>query len=211
MFGNAATNRINWLGHDPAYLVENLRATKLHLWTATGANGEYDPAPNPGGTGIEALTHQSTQRFHDHLVEAGIPSDYNDYTYGTHTWPYWTRDLQQYVPRMMRDFAHPITPRQITYGSIDRSWHQWGWSVAVQRPAEQDMSALLGADAAGFQLFASPHDVGTVTTPAFYRPGSAHQVVVAGKKQSARADRSGRLRIVVPVDGFYTPTTVVIH
>jgi S-formylglutathione hydrolase FrmB len=107
IFGNAVTNRGNWLAHDPAQLVENLRFTSLHLWTATGLNGEYDPAPNPGGTGIEALTHASTQRFHDHLVEAGIPSDYIDYTYGTHTWPYWTRDLQQYVPKMMRDFAHP--------------------------------------------------------------------------------------------------------
>jgi S-formylglutathione hydrolase FrmB len=61
MFGNAVTNRTNWLGHDPAALVENLRATSLHLWTATGANGEYDPEPNPGGTGIEALTHESSQ------------------------------------------------------------------------------------------------------------------------------------------------------
>ena len=107
IFGNAVTNRANWLAHDPATLVENLRYTSIHLWTATGVNGPYDPEPNPGGTAIEALTHSSTQRFHDHLVEAGIPSDYNDYTYGTHTWPYWTRDLQEYLPKMLKDFAHP--------------------------------------------------------------------------------------------------------
>jgi S-formylglutathione hydrolase FrmB len=206
MFGNVVTNRTNWLGHDPAQLVENLRATSLHLWTATGVNGEYDPEPNPGGTGIEALTHESSQKFHDHLVAAGIPSDYNDYTYGTHTWPYWTRDLQEYVPRMMRDFAHPSTPKQISYESIDRTWTQWGWTVAVDRASEQEFSGLADADAAGFTL--SGTGSGSVTTPAFYRPRSIKQVTIGGARQTVVVGRDGRLELAVPLAAAGTVVTV---
>jgi hypothetical protein len=206
MFGNAVTNRTNWLGHDPAQLVENLRATSLHLWTATGVNGEYDPEPNPGGTGIEALTHESSQKFHDHLVAAGIPSDYNDYTYGTHTWPYWTRDLQEYVPRMLRDFADPSTPKQISYESIDRTWTQWGWTVAVDRASEQEFSRLADADAAGFTL--SGTGSGTVTTPAFYRPRSIKQVTIGGARQTVVVGRDGRLELAVPLTAAGTAVTI---
>jgi S-formylglutathione hydrolase FrmB len=206
MFGNAVTNRVNWLGHDPATLVENLRATSLHIWTATGLNGEYDPEPNPGGTGIEALTHESSQRFHQHLDEAGIPSYYNDYTYGTHTWPYWTRDLQQYVPRMLRDFAHPLTPAQITYQSIDRTWTQWGWTVAVTRSAEQEFSTLSKADTAGFTLAGT--GTAAVTTPAAYRPNAKLLVTVGGAPQALRAGKDGRLRITVPLTAAGTAVTI---
>jgi S-formylglutathione hydrolase FrmB len=216
IFGNAVRNRINWVAHDPAEVIPNLTSTWIHLWTATGLNGPYDPQPNPGGTGIEALTHASTQHFHDHLVEAGIPSDYNDYTYGTHTWPYWTRDLQQYVPRMMRDFAHPKTPRKVTYASYDRSWSQWGWSVAMQRTPDQDLSALAGADANGFVgIFGQPNAVATVTTRAFYRPGVVKRVIFHDRQagdtvKSVRVSPDGRLRIAVPVR-FTQPAVVTIR
>jgi pimeloyl-ACP methyl ester carboxylesterase len=214
IFGNAVGNRANWLAHDPAEVVGNLTSTSIHLWTATGVNGPYDPQPNPGGTAIEALTHASTQRFHDHLVEAGIPSDYNDYTYGTHTWPYWTRDLQQYLPRMMRDFAHPKTPRKVSYGSFDRTWTQWGWSVAMQRG--DDVTALTDADASGFQLVTTtPSTSGTVTTRAFYRPGSVKHVTFHNGQtddtvRTLHVGRDGRLRIVVPVT-FGQPAHVTIR
>ena len=206
MFGNVVTNRTNWLGHDPASLVENLRATSLHLWTATGLNGEYDPEPNPGATGIEALTHESSQKFHDHLVEAGVPSDYTDYTYGTHTWPYWTRDLQQYVPRMMQDFAQPTTPQQVSYESIDQTWSQWGWTVSVDRASAQEFSQLDKADAAGFAL--SGTGSGTVTTPAFYRPRTVKQVTIGDTQQTVVVGRDGRLQLAVPLTAAGTVVTI---
>jgi S-formylglutathione hydrolase FrmB len=199
MFGSAVTNRINWQGHDPAMLVDNLRSTSIHLWTATGANGPYDPAPNPGGTGIEALTHYSTQKFHDHLVEAGVPSDYRDYTFGTHTWPYWTRDLKEYVGPMMRDFAHPQTPKTITYTSIDRRWTHWGWSVSFDRAAVQEFGTLADARPGGFTLTGSGQV--TVTTPAFYRPGAFAFITrttdIGERREVVRVGPDRRLTIAV--------------
>ncbi len=199
-FGPRATHEANWQGHDPATLVENLRATGLHLWTATGANGEYDSGPNPGGTGIEALTHQASVRFHQHLEEAGIPSGFHDYVYGTHTWAYWARDLREYLPAMLRDLRTPRTPAAVSYTSVDRRWTQWGWSVAVDRRAEQELTTLSGATAKGFAL----HGTGTatVTTPRLYRPGS--RVTVDGR--TATVARDGRLTVTVPLGPL--PTTV---
>jgi S-formylglutathione hydrolase FrmB len=207
MFGSRITNAINWAGHDPASLIENLRATSIHLWTATGLDGPYDPQPNPGATGIEALTHGSTLRFHDHLVEADVPSDYHDYTYGTHTWAYWTRDLQEYVGEMMTDFAHPKTPTSVTYTSVDKKWSQWGWSLSFDRPSSQAWSTLAYAGPRGFTLTGS--GTATVVTPPSYRAGSRVVATIAGKTSTLRAARDGRLHVVVPLGS--TETTVVVQ
>jgi S-formylglutathione hydrolase FrmB len=199
MFGSRATDEINWQGHDPSTLMTNLRGMALYMWTATGQPGPYDTAPNPSASGIELLTHESTQRFHDHLVAAGIPSYYDDYVYGTHTWAYWARDLRQFVGPMMATFAHPSTPSVVSYESIDRQWTQWGWSVALIRPAPQEFSRLGQASARGFTLEGSGR--ATVTTPAAYRPGSTATVRLSDAS-GVHTDRitvppTGRLSIAV--------------
>jgi S-formylglutathione hydrolase FrmB len=208
MFGSAVTNRINWQGHDPAMLIDNLHSTSIHLWTATGVNGPYDPAPNPGGTGIEALTHGSTMRFHDHLVEAGVPSDYRDYTFGTHTWPYWTRDLKEYVGPMMRDFAQAKTPTAITYTSIDKAWSHWGWSVSFNRAAAQEFGTLAGARAGGFTVTGS--GTVTVTTPALYKPGAFAFITrttdIGERREVVKVGSNRRLTIPVQL-GSTAPST----
>jgi S-formylglutathione hydrolase FrmB len=197
MFGSRVTRAVNWAGHDPASLIDNLRATAIHLWTATGANGPYDPEPNPGATGIEFLTHVSTEHFHQHLVEADVPSRYHDYTYGTHTWAYWARDLQQYVRAMMHDFAHPRRPVSTTYTSIDKRWTQWGWRVAFDRAADQEFSELSYGSRGGFTLTGS--GTASVRTPRFYAPGEALRVSGLGATRVVHADEDGRLRLSVPL------------
>ena len=207
MFGSRATNEINWQGHDPSTLITNLRGMNLSLWTASGAPGPYDTTPNPGASGIEALTHASTQHFHDHLQAEGIPSTYNDYVFGTHTWAYWSRDLRELIGPLTRTFAHPSTPRVISYRSVDRTWTQWGWSVSVTRPAAQEFSALAGADRHGFDLTGTGTAV--VTTPAFYRPGAAMDVSVstAPGVQHLRVGPEGQLVIDVPLGAGPSPTS----
>jgi S-formylglutathione hydrolase FrmB len=201
MFGSRVTNEINWQGHDPATLIPNLRGMSLNLWTATGAPGPYDSAPNPGGSGIESLTHASSQHFHDHLVAAGIPSYYNDYTYGTHTWPYWSRDLREYAPMMMTAFSNPPRPASVTYMSIDQQWTQWGWTVSLTRGAAQEFSSITDAGHSGFTLQGS--GIARVTTPAAYRPGSIATITIASTSGIAtshlRVGRDGRLVITVPL------------
>ncbi|MEY2461536.1 MAG: hypothetical protein QOG30_3366, partial [Acidimicrobiaceae bacterium] len=203
MFGSRATNEINWQGHDPATIVTNLRGVDLWLYTATGAPGPYDPAaPNPGATGIESATHGSTISFVQRAQQLGVPVHLDDYVYGTHSWPYWARDLREYLGPLMDTFAHPQPrPASVSYQSIDRSWSQWGWSVTVQRSAVQAFSDLSNAQRDGFTL----RGTGTadVTTPSFYRPRSVSTVTiettVGRTSTTAVADARGRLHLTVPL------------
>ncbi len=192
IFGDRVTNEINWAAHDPATLAGNLRATSLYAYTGNGT-----PGPDP----IEAGVHQLTTLFVGELHERGIPIDFHDYGPGTHTWPFWARDLRDMLPSLMRDFERPApAPATIDYESADDPYTQWGWTVDPERPA-REFSALLRAGPRGFTLRGSGR--ATVQTPAVYRPGAAATVAITS--QSARTEKQttvdddGRLRFAVPL------------
>lgn len=201
-FGNRLTDEVNWAAHDPATLAGNLRATSLYAYTGNGRPGPLDPPGlNLGGTGIKAGAHELTQLFVGELVKRGIPIDYHDYGPGTHTFPYWARDLRDVVPAIMRDFARPpYVPPTVDYQSADAHFSQWGWDVAMHRPA-RELAALLRAGASGFTLTGSGS--ATVQTPAVYAPRRAAKVSVttqdAHVERAARTDADGRLRVEVPL------------
>ena len=199
--GNPATDLINWEGHDPATLITNLRGMSIDMWTGEGIDGPYDTTPNPAGSGIEMAVYESTEHFHEHLVAEGIPSYYDDYVYGTHSFPYWARDLRAYVPMMMNDFAHPKSPATISYMSIDKEWSQWGYTVSMNRAATQEFSSLTNGTAAGFDFSGS--GTATVTTPAQYSPGSNVDVTISGpegeKTDQLAVSPDGRVTVVVPL------------
>ena len=203
MFGSRVTDEINWQGHDPADLVTNLRPLSVWLYTANGVPGPYDHPPNPGAMGIEALVGSSTDSFNMRAQEQGVPVHFDDYLYGTHSWPYWARDLGQYLVPLMQTFAHPApAPPTVSYQSVDRTWTQWGWTMSFQRTAAQDWSALAGAGPGGFSL--SGTGTATVVTPAFYRPGSSE--LVDGRP--VRADALGRLHLTVVLGGSASPAVI---
>jgi hypothetical protein len=210
MFGSRATNEINWQGHDPADLVDNLRDVDLWLFTATGLPGPYDSgAPNPAASGIELATHGSTEGFAQRAQQQGVPFHLVDYTYGTHTWSYWARDLVEYLPHAMGTFARlPSAPRRSSYESIDSSWSQWGWSVVLRRSGAQQFSALTNAGSTGFTLQGTGTAI--VTTPAFYRPRSVALVRISGRTPTAvTVDSAGRLEVTVPL-GLDVPSPAIV-
>jgi S-formylglutathione hydrolase FrmB len=200
MFGSRLTNEINWQGHDPAALIDNLHDTDISMWTATGLPGQYDTTPDLSASAVEFFTHVSTVRFHQHLDAAGVPNYLDDYVFGTHIFPYWADDLRAFVPRLMQYFAHPpAAPTAVTYTSVDKNWTQWGWTVQNNRTAPQAFSELSGADAHGFVF--TGRGSAAVRTPAFYAPLSAHAVrVVTGgvaATSTVVADATGSLTITV--------------
>jgi hypothetical protein len=180
-----------------------------------GAPGPYDTTPDPGASGIEFLVYESTEHFHQHLVEEGIPSYYDNYTFGTHSFPYWARDLRAFMKPMMSTFAHPRTPTTISYLSIDKAWTQWGWSVSLTRTTPQQFSSLQAAGPRGFTLQGS--GTALVVTPPNYRPGARMRVRASGSAGSSTqiltVSRTRRLHIALPVStGSGTGTvTVTIH
>ncbi|MFL6204555.1 MAG: alpha/beta hydrolase [Acidimicrobiales bacterium] len=213
MFGSRATNEINWQGHDPATLAENLRGLDIWLYTATGFPGEHDTGqPNPAASGIEGLTYASTTGFAERARQLGVPHHLVDYRYGTHTWAYWADDLRQYLPHAMAVFdAPPPAPAQASYRSVEPTWSQWGWTVTAQRLSPQDWTTLAEAGPGGFALTGVGR--ATVTTPALYLPGASLRVTMGSglstSTTTVTADGAGRLHLSVPL-GLDVPSVEVV-
>jgi S-formylglutathione hydrolase FrmB len=100
----AATQELNWQAHDPGTLVTNLRGMHIELWTGDGTPGVFDPA-GIATDPIEVITFTATQLLDGYLKEVGIRHGYHYYGGGTHSWPYWARDLEEYVGPLMRRSA----------------------------------------------------------------------------------------------------------
>lgn len=202
MFGPRDTQEINWAAHDPATLVANLRGMRLWAYTGNGQPGPLDPVPpNAGAMAIEAGVHTLTDNWKAAADAAGVPVSLTDYGPGTHSWPYWTRDLQWVIGPLSRLLAAPpAAPAQKAYESADNPWSQWGYHVRIARPA-REFSTLSRADRSGFTLAGS--GTASVVTPGAYRRGSRHRVRMRGpharRNLIARADRRGRLHLRVPL------------
>jgi S-formylglutathione hydrolase FrmB len=213
MFGDPAADRINWQGHDPATLVTNLGDTQLNLWSGNGQPGPLDtPSVQivPDAL-IEGAADQSSVFFAQAAKKAHVAYTFDNYGRGTHSWPYWSRDLTQYLPVLMATFEHPpATPSAITYKSIEKTWTQWGWQVSVNRAQAQAFSGLVGASATGYTI--STKSQATVTTPAVYSPGATFTVSARGGKVSSgasvTADAAGRLTITTKPSAGHNAVTV---
>jgi S-formylglutathione hydrolase FrmB len=203
IFGDRASHEINWENHDPATLANNLRGTDIAVYTGNGRPGPLDPTPpDPSAVGIErALIRNPNVEFHRRLVSLAIPHHYDDYGPGTHSWPYWARDLRRDIEPITAAFEHPVRrSRQVTYSVADPSYSIYGWKIALRR-STSEFSTLANADSDGFSLRGSGS--GRVVTPPDYLPGSRHTITVRGdraKKVVTRiADSAGRLHIDVPL------------
>ena len=200
-FGNPATDGINWAAHDPATLAENLRWTRMYMYWGNGRPGPYD---SPSSTGepnfIEGLIWGDNNDFQARLNSLDIPAYFNDYGNGSHSWPYWARDLRWSIGRIMSDFAHPAgNPRRFTYTSADNQYSVYGWRVRMHRRA-REFSTLADARSRGFELSGSGS--GTVLTPAVYRPGTRYRVAMSGdgtrrRVVLVRAGKGRRLKLRV--------------
>ncbi len=202
MFGPRTSNEINWATHDPATLASNLRGIDLILYTGNGHPGPFDAPPVSGfASGIETLVHEDTLAFHARLQALGIPSYFDDYGPGTHSFPYWAHDLEQSIGRVMADFSHPPRPpARVTYTIADARYSVFGWTVSMHRRAEE-FSTLQNASARGFELSGSGS--ATVLSRRFYRPRAGYRVTLRGRRNHRStivvARRDGRLGIEVPL------------
>ena len=102
-FGDRVLAEPNWRAHNPWDLAENLRGMTLVVDTGNGQPGPLDPADKPFDA-IEYGVHDMSVLFHQRLLSLGIAHTWNDYGPGTHSWPYWQRDLAEGLPSMMSGF-----------------------------------------------------------------------------------------------------------
>ncbi|MER6807187.1 MULTISPECIES: alpha/beta hydrolase [Streptomyces] len=119
LWGDPVAQRALWQAHDPYYLAERLRGTRVHLAGGDGRAGVLDPpgtAPDPHIPGLEdpddpfpddvispteTLMGEESRTVAIRLKRAGVHVSTHFYA-GTHSPPYWWRELDRTLPMLLR-------------------------------------------------------------------------------------------------------------
>ncbi|MET9550825.1 alpha/beta hydrolase-fold protein [Streptomyces sp. NPDC006627] len=122
LWGDPEEQRHIWRAHDPYYLAEHLRTTPVYLSSGDGRAGALDPPgaePDPHVPGLEdpsdpfpddvlspteAIMHEENRALAARLAAIRAPVTTHFYT-GTHSPPYWSRELRRSLPLLLRDLT----------------------------------------------------------------------------------------------------------
>ncbi|GAA4430022.1 alpha/beta hydrolase family protein [Actinokineospora soli] len=104
LWGSEWLQRSIWMAHNPYDNVDKLRGVAMYVSSGNGRGGPLSPG---GWDLIEPLAELSSKSFTDRLRSRGIPVTVNYYGDGTHTWPYWERELKASWPVLARGLGLP--------------------------------------------------------------------------------------------------------
>ena len=110
LWGDPVAQRRIWEAHDPYYLAKRLRRTPVFLSVGDGTAGPLDP---PGVFDeLEAELRLQNDAVAARFEQAGVPLRTDFYGPGTHSWPYWERELHRSLAMLLavlrdgRESAH---------------------------------------------------------------------------------------------------------
>jgi diacylglycerol O-acyltransferase/trehalose O-mycolyltransferase len=192
IWGPRATDEIYWHAHNPWDLAANLRGMTLSIRTG---NGQRPPGESGFPDPIEAGVHDMSVSLHQRLGALGIPHVWDDYGAGTHSWPYWQRDLKLELPRIMSAFANSPAPPAFDYRGADPDFSVWGWSFQADRRRAEEFLDIHAASPHGVTLTGSGTE--TVTTSGYFKGLSRVDVSGEGGVRSIRPSRSGQITFAV--------------
>ncbi len=209
-WGDPYAQKVVWEDNNPTYLASNLAETPLWIASGNGEPGPLDPSltstdpsqdlSNAGGEAAAGATESEiwdmTKSFVRALNAAGIP--HTDYFYGpgTHSWPYWQRDLRRFLTWLVPYIGHPFpAPAAFSYRTADIAFSAWGWQFAVTDRDVREFVYLTGVGRSG--LHAQGSGTLIVTTPPLYTPGARYSVEVNAVRQVVSANGAGRLHFSV--------------
>ncbi|MFJ4713764.1 alpha/beta hydrolase [Streptomyces sp. NPDC088785] len=100
VWGDPVAQRAVWAAHDPYHLAARLRTLPVYLSSGDGTAGPLDP---PGATNpLEADFNRQNHALADRLRRLGARHlTTHFYGPGTHTWPYWQRELHASLPMLL--------------------------------------------------------------------------------------------------------------
>lgn len=189
-FGDAVVQEAYWKDNDPTYLAENLKGIPLWLSTGDGTPGPYDAVPYADP--VELQVSYMTLAFAAQLDRHAIPWTNDLYGAGTHSWPYWLRDLGLFLnwlePQFQRSALAP--PAKFAYRSARPEFSAWDWHFAIHRKV-QEFVYLDDVHAGGFTVAGS--GVLDVLSAPLYLAGAAYEIAVGEARSRATADAEGRL------------------
>ncbi|MFI5680212.1 alpha/beta hydrolase [Streptomyces cellulosae] len=98
-----------WRAHNPAARPRAFRGTKVHLSAGSGTPGPMDEGHSfpvlVVGSAAETALPASMKRFAESLRSVGVDVSTNLYEPGTHSWPYWQRELHLIWPTVMKELS----------------------------------------------------------------------------------------------------------
>ncbi len=100
LWGDPVAQRRIWAAHDPYTLAGRLRHIPVFLSCGNGQPGPLDKA----GTGVsafEVLFSAENAALAPRLRAAGVRLTTDFYGPGTHSWPYWQRELHRSLPMLL--------------------------------------------------------------------------------------------------------------
>ncbi|WP_433335514.1 alpha/beta hydrolase [Spirillospora sp. CA-294931] len=108
MWGVPVLHDRHWRASDPLHLAPRLRGTGLYL--SAGRTGRPGPLDPPGAAWspanlAEPIVRSTVGPFLRRLRALGIEPTTHLYRDGTHSWPYWKRELHLAWPLLMRSLS----------------------------------------------------------------------------------------------------------
>lgn len=104
VWGDRTRHAEIWRQHNPLDRAADLRGISLFVSYGNGDPGPLDTMANPSTVGdqTERQLAPGNATFVHRLGELGIPAEVDAYGPGTHSWPYWQRELHRALPGIMR-------------------------------------------------------------------------------------------------------------
>lgn len=199
VYGDPVTQAIRWHGHNPTDLASNLRDVVLQVRTFDGAPNPLIEGNDPSsivGCSEENEIHRDSISFHDALLAAGIPHFFEDYGPGCHAIPEFQKEFADSLPGIETVFADPpAAPKTFDYESIEPHFDIWGWHIDADPARALEFLQLRHAGRHGLTLIGS--GATQVTTPPFFDPADAIDVISPGGTTTVTPDADGRLHFSV--------------
>ena len=100
IWGDPQTDRQTWAEHDPTELAGDLRGVALFVSAGNGRPGPLDLEGQVRDP-TEAGVLRQSRAFAARLREEGSGARIDFYGAGTHSWPYWRRELRRALPTLL--------------------------------------------------------------------------------------------------------------
>ncbi|MEU7056131.1 alpha/beta hydrolase family protein [Streptomyces sp. NPDC046197] len=101
LWGRPDAQKAIWNAHNPSRMVSRFGKTWVYLYAATGAPGGLEERFNPAASLLERPLGNPTYAFARELRRAEVKVTTDLFRPGTHSWPYWQRELHRMWPSVL--------------------------------------------------------------------------------------------------------------